>query len=64
MSYPVINPVSQAPAVDKIAVGETVLTTGMVADFNVMARRALRMSCPACRAPSCAWWPKAGAQAA
>ena len=27
-------------AVDKIAVGETVLTTGMVADFNVMARRA------------------------
>ena len=65
MSYPVINLVSQAPAVDKIAVGETVLTTGMVADFNVMARRALKDELPGMQARAVVRMvAKAGAQAA
>lgn len=50
MSYPVINAVSDAPSVERIAVGDTMLDTGLVADFNVMARRALKDDLPGMQA--------------
>jgi len=50
MSYPVIEAGSDGPAVDTIRVGSTELQAGLVADFNVMARRALKDDLPGMQA--------------
>lgn len=64
MSYPVINILSDAPSVEQIAVGDTMLPTSMVADFNVMARRALKDDLPGMQARAVVRMvAKAGAQA-
>ncbi|MCF7769798.1 COG3014 family protein [Achromobacter pulmonis] len=63
MSYPVINALSDAPDVARIAVGDTMLETGLVADFNVMARRALKDDLPGMQARAAVrMLAKAGAQ--
>ncbi|WP_141243349.1 COG3014 family protein [Bordetella genomosp. 1] len=46
MSYPVISPIAEVESMSKISVGETTLPVSLVADFNVMARRALKDDLP------------------
>jgi len=50
MSYPVIEAGVDGPVVDTIRVGGTELQAGLVADFNVMARRALKDDLPGMQA--------------
>ncbi len=45
-AFPAIYPDRSAPAVGNIKVGSQVLPTALVADFNVMARRALKDELP------------------
>ncbi|MEB0139760.1 MULTISPECIES: hypothetical protein [unclassified Undibacterium] len=45
-AFPVIYPDKDAPVINSFAVGSQILPTAMVADFNVMARRALKDELP------------------
>ncbi|MBC3863128.1 hypothetical protein H8K32_13540 [Undibacterium jejuense] len=45
-AFPVIYPDNDAPVINSFAVGNQILPTAMVADFNVMARRALKDELP------------------
>lgn len=45
-SFPVIYPDPNAPTLATIKVGNNVLSTSLIADFNVMARRALKDELP------------------
>lgn len=46
ITYPVIRPNDLAQTIDSIQVGESQLPVSMIADFNVMARRALKDEMP------------------
>ncbi|SAI42105.1 Uncharacterized protein conserved in bacteria [Bordetella ansorpii] len=50
ISYPVIEPTVDVPEIGSIRIGETELQAGLVADFNVMARRALKDDLPGMQA--------------
>ena len=46
LAFPVIRPNPTPPMVDQISVGDKALPTALIADFNVMARRALKDELP------------------
>src|SRR5205823_3208662 len=46
LSFPVIYPNAAAPIVNQISVNDKTLSTALIADFNVMARKALKDELP------------------
>jgi uncharacterized protein len=46
LTFPVIHPNRSAPVISAVRIGDQTIPAGMIADFNVMARRALKDELP------------------